>query len=82
MNKEHYAQLTDGYESALDAVEDVQSCLTDLHDTLSDTLVNLQGDMGMLTATLEACLKILHRIQAETVTDPSRCKSRKGAFAP
>lgn len=69
MNQEHYAQLTDGYESALDAVEDVQSCLTELHDTLSDTLIDLQGDIGTLTATLHTCSKLLHRIQAETVTD-------------
>ncbi len=69
MNQEHYAQLTDGYESALDAVEDVQSCLTDLHDTLSDALIDLQGDIGMLTATLRTCLKLLHRIQAEAVTN-------------
>ena len=69
MNQEHYAQLTDGYESALDAVEDVQSCLTELHDTLSDTLIDLQGDIGTLTATLRTCSKLLHRIQAEAVTD-------------
>ena len=69
MNQEHYAQLTDGYESALDAVEDVQSCLTELHDTLSDTLIDLQDDIGTLTVTLRTCIKLLHRIQAEAVTN-------------
>lgn len=69
MNHEHYAQLTDGYESALDAVEDVQSCLTELHDILSDTLIDLQGDIGTLTVILRTCLKLLHRIQAEAVTN-------------
>lgn len=69
MNQEHYAQLTDGYESALDAVEDVQSCLTELHDTLSDTLIDLQSDIGTLTATLRTCSKLLHRIQAKAVTN-------------
>lgn len=69
MSREHYAQLTDGYESALEAAEDVQSYLTDLHDTLSDTLMDLQGDIGTLTATLGTCLRILHRIHAETAAN-------------
>lgn len=69
MSQEHYAQLTDGYESALDAAEDFQSCLTELHDTLSDTLADLQGNIGMLTVTLRTCLKTLRRIQSEAVAD-------------
>lgn len=69
MNQEQYAQLTDGYESALDSAEDFQTCLTDLHDTLSDTLADLQGDIGTLTATLRICLKTLRRIQTEAVSD-------------
>lgn len=69
MNQEHYAQLTDGYESALDAAEDVQSCLRELHDTLSDTLIDLQGDIGTLSATLRTCIKLLHRVQAETMAN-------------
>ncbi len=68
-SQEHYAQLTEGNKPALDAVEDFQSCLTDLHDTLSDTLADLQGDIGTLTATLSTCLKILHKIQAEAVAN-------------
>lgn len=68
MSLEHYTQLTDGYESALEAAEDFQSCLTELHDTLSDTLMDLQGDVSTLTATLSVCIKILHRIHAEAVT--------------
>lgn len=65
MNQEHYAQLTEGYESALDAAEDMQSCLADIQDTLSDAVADIQGDIATVSATLKACLRILHRIQAQ-----------------
>lgn len=82
MNQEYYAQLTEGYEAALDALGDFQSCLTDLHDSLSDALMDLHGEIAEATAALTASLKVLHRIQAGTVVGHPGCGSHKGAFAP
>lgn len=68
MNQEHYAQLTEGYESALEATEDLQSGLADIEDTLSEAIADIQGDIATICVTLKACLRVLHKIQTQPST--------------
>lgn len=60
-------ELTEGYESAIESFEDIENTLADLQDTLVDTLIDLQGDIRALIATLKSCLKALHHLQDERV---------------
>lgn len=61
-------ELTEGYESALESFEDMESVLSDLQDTVADALSDLQGDIRVLVSTLRNCLRILHQIQNDRVT--------------
>lgn len=55
--------LTEGYESALESFEDMESALSDLQDTIDDTLSDLQGDVRILVSTLKGCLSTLHHMR-------------------
>lgn len=55
--------LTEGYESALESFEDMESALSDLQDSMADTLSDLQGDVRILVSTLKGCLSALHHIR-------------------
>lgn len=59
--------LTEGYESALESFEDMESALSDLQDTMTDTLGDLQGDVRILVSTLKGCLRVLHHMQDDQI---------------
>ena len=61
MNPECFEQLTDGYEEAVNSVSDLTDTLSNLQETLIDSLSTMHGDIQALTVTLKGCLRALQQ---------------------
>lgn len=60
-------QLTEGYESALESFMDIEGAVSELQDTVADTMSDLQGDIRILISTLKECLRVLHHLQGDGI---------------
>ncbi len=67
MNRENKEQLTEGYESALETVTDLEETVAEMQDTVADALSELQGEIRILITTMKECLRCLHHLPDDRI---------------